>query len=72
MAEGKKARKYGRNKVYCKRYEMEGREERNKKRIARRIEREHDRKAVRMLDRIHKGKAVPASWLQRFADEVPL
>lgn len=72
MAEGKKARKYGNNKVYCKRYELEGKLERNKKRTARREERKRARKHEHMLTRIKRGKPVPSSWLLRFVDEVPL
>ena len=58
MAEGKKSRKFGRNKVYCKNYEMQCKEERNRKRKMRRHEREMQRKADKIAERIKVGKPV--------------
>lgn len=66
------ARKYGRNKKSpsMMAYKASNRIEKNKKRKARRVEREWEKKLAKMLDRIHAGKPVHYRWKLRFADEI--
>ena len=58
MAEGKRSRKHGNNKVYCQRYEKEMREERNRKRKIRRHQNAIAKKAIKIALRLEKGKPV--------------
>lgn len=62
---GKKNRKHGNNKMFCERYESEGRREKNKARRQATHLRRAEKHDVRLLKRYESGKPVPGRFLKR-------